>query len=87
MTTTSHRYQSDFARRYFNEGEASGEARGEARGEVKALLAILDARGVQIPDQIRADITKCTDLDQLGIWIRRAATANTIQDLDNPDRG
>jgi hypothetical protein len=82
MTTTSHRYQSDFARRYFSEGEASGEARGEA----KALLTILDARGIEIPDEIRADITNCTDLDQLGAWIRRAATATKIQDLNDSRR-
>ncbi|MEV6925803.1 hypothetical protein AB0M46_15070 [Dactylosporangium sp. NPDC051485] len=80
MTTTSHRYQSDFARRYFSEGEASGEARGEAR----ALLTILDARGVEIPDEIRANIANSTDLDQLSVWIRRAATAYKIQDLDDP---
>jgi hypothetical protein len=85
MTTTSHRYQSDFARRYFSQGEATGEARGEARGEAKAVLAILDARSVQVPDDIRANIAGCTDLDQLGVWIRRAATAEKIQDLDDPD--
>lgn len=81
MTTTSHRYQSDFARRYFSEGEASGEARGEAR----AVLTILDARGVEIPDEVRDNITNCTDLDQLAAWIRRAATADKIQDLDGPE--
>ncbi|WP_432987424.1 hypothetical protein [Dactylosporangium sp. CA-233914] len=81
MTTTSYRYRSNFARRYFSEGEASGEA----RGEVKALLTILDARGVEIPDEIRANIANCTDPDQLGVWIRRAATANKIQDLEYPD--
>ncbi|HET8657380.1 MAG TPA: hypothetical protein VFM55_00085 [Micromonosporaceae bacterium] len=77
MTTATHRYQSDFARRYFSQGEAQGEARGEA----KALLAILDARGVHVPDDIRADIVTCTDLAQLESWIRRAATADKIQDV------
>jgi hypothetical protein len=79
MTTTSHRYQSDFARRYFNEGEA--------RGKVTALLDILNARGVEIPDEVRADITGCTDVDRLGVWILRAITADKIQDLDDPGRG
>jgi hypothetical protein len=79
---TGHRYQSDFARRYFSQGEAEGEARGEARGEAKAVLAVLDAREINVPDEIRTKIINCTDLDQLGVWIRRAATAHTIEDLD-----
>ena len=83
MTTTSHRYQSEFARRYFSEGEAQGEARGEA----KAVLAFLDARGIAVPDDVRARIAGCTDLDQLDVWIRRAATAHKIQDLDDTFTG
>jgi 3-methyladenine DNA glycosylase AlkC len=75
MTTTTHRYQSDFARRYFSQGEA------------EAVLTILDARGIAVPDEIRANIAKCTDLDQLGRWIRRAATADKIQDLDDQITG
>lgn len=73
MTTTSHRYQSEFARRYFSQGEA------------KAVLAILDTRGIQVPDDIRADITGCTDIDRLDVWLRRAITAEKIQDLNDPD--
>jgi hypothetical protein len=73
MTTTSYRYQSDFARRYFSQGKAEGEA--------KAVLAILDARGVAVPEEVRAHIAGCTDLDLLDVWVRRAATADKIQDL------
>ena len=79
MTTTSHQYQSEFARRYFSQGEA--------RGEAKALLAILDARGIAVPGDIRARISGCADLDQLDAWIRRAATAHKIQDLDDTFTG
>jgi hypothetical protein len=69
MTTAPHRYQSDFARRYFSQGEA------------EALLAILDARDIHVPDDLRAEITACTDTAQLEAWIRRAATADKIQDV------
>jgi hypothetical protein len=79
MTTTTHRYQSDFARRYFS----AGEARGKALGEAEAVLTILDARGIEVPDQIRTTIANCTDLDRLDRWIRRAATAHKIEDLDD----
>ena len=66
-------YQSDYARRYYGQGEAKGEAR--------ALLAFLGARGIDVPDPVRDDITSCTDLDQLDTWIRRAVTATKVEDL------
>jgi hypothetical protein len=77
MTTGTYEYQSDFARRYFRQGKAEGEAEGEA----KALLAFLSARGIEVPDDARARITECTDLDQLDTWIRRAATAGSVDEL------
>jgi hypothetical protein len=77
MTTTPFRYQSDFARRYFGQGEAKGKAEGEA----SALLAILDARNIPVPDDVRADITACPDTEQLEVWIRRAATADKLDDV------
>jgi len=80
-----HRYQSDFARRYFAQGEAQGKAEGraegKAEGEARAVLAVLDARGVEVPERVRADIADCTDLVQLRSWIRLAATASKIEDL------
>jgi hypothetical protein len=80
-TTTGHRYYSDFARRYFDQGEAEGEAKGQAKGEARAVLAVLDARGIEVPDELRERIAGCTDLEQLDTWVRRAATARTAQDL------
>jgi hypothetical protein len=74
-------YQSDYARRYYAEGKAEGQAEGKAEGEARAVLAFLDARGIEVPDPVREDILGCTDLDQLDTWIRRAVTANKAQDL------
>lgn len=73
MPLKGFEYQSEFARRYFSEGEA--------RGEAQALLAILEARAIEVPADVRADITACTDLATLDTWIRRAAIADKIQDL------
>jgi hypothetical protein len=53
----------------------------EARAKAKALLAVVEARGVEVPDEFRARILDCTDLDQLDIWIRRGVTADKIDDL------
>jgi hypothetical protein len=77
MTITGHRYQSDFARRYFD----AGKEKGRAEGEALAVLAVLAARGIVVPEHIRERITRCTDLDQLDLWIRLAATADAADDL------
>jgi len=89
MATGTYEYRSDFARRYFfegkaegrAEGEAAGEAAGKAEGEARAVLAVLDARGIDVPPDARARIAECSDLDQLDIWVRRAVTAETVHDL------
>ncbi|MEV0612226.1 hypothetical protein AB0I81_02810 [Nonomuraea sp. NPDC050404] len=81
---------SPFAREHFGrgreEGLAEGKAKGKAEGEAKALLVVLTARGLDISDENRTRIQTCTDLTQLEIWLARALTARTIQDLfDAPD--
>lgn len=81
MTAGTYEYQSDFARRYVHQGRAEGEAKGEAKGEARAVLAVLAARGVDVPDDARDRITDCTDLDQLDLWIRRAVTVDSIKEL------
>lgn len=71
--TRTYEYQSNYARRYFSQGEARGEAR--------AVLGFLRARGIPVPDDAQARIIDCTDLDQLDTWVNRAATATTIHDV------
>jgi hypothetical protein len=73
LMTIAYEYQSDFARRYVAEGKAEGEA--------TAVLTVLAARGIQVPDTARERITSCADVDQLETWIRRAATAEKIDEL------
>ena len=75
MTTTPFRYQSDFARRFFGQGKAEGKA--------EDLLEILGARNIPVPDDARARIVACTDIDQLDAWIRRAAIAEKLDDVLN----
>ncbi|MFI7638594.1 hypothetical protein [Nonomuraea sp. NPDC049400] len=60
---------------------AEGEAQGKAKGEAKSILLFLEARGIPVPDQARIRITECTDLDTLEAWIRKAATAQSADDL------
>lgn len=77
MASGTYEYQSDFARRYFFQGRAEGEAQGEA----KAVLAVLDARGIAVDEASRAAITGCTDLGQLDVWVRRAVTVASAREL------
>jgi hypothetical protein len=78
MTTTlGSEYRSELLR----ELAAQHEELGEARGEGRAVLTVLDARGVPMTPEIRDQILACTDLAQLDVWLRRAATAATADDV------
>jgi hypothetical protein len=69
MAAGNYEFQSEFAKKH------------QARGEAKALLAVLEARGLRVSDEARARILACTDVAQLDAWIRKAATATSIDEL------
>jgi hypothetical protein len=77
MTTAAQDHTSELAGLIF----PKAFARGKAEGRAEALLAILDTRGIDISDDVRARITTCGDVDLLDTWIRRAVTASTTDDL------
>jgi hypothetical protein len=52
-----------------------GVEAGELKGQVRALLALLAARGISVSDEARAHIETCDDAATLGRWIVLAATA------------
>jgi hypothetical protein len=72
-TTVRSQYHSELFREI--------EARGKAQGEGQAVLTVLDARGVQVPEAIREQILACTDLAELDTWLRRALTATTAEEV------
>jgi hypothetical protein len=63
------------------EVKAKVEAKVKAEAEAEAILAVLEARGFDVPDEVRARIAGCSDLDQLKIWLRQAATVPTTDQL------
>jgi hypothetical protein len=81
MTTAADQHESEFARHFLSGAKAQWRAEGKAEGQAGALLALLDARHIPIPDAIRAEILACTDTAQLEAWIRRAAIAEKIEDV------
>ncbi|SPT58904.1 Uncharacterised protein [Actinomadura madurae] len=85
MQAGTYEWKSDFALKHIAEGKAEGKAEGriegEVEGEIKVLLVVLEARGFTIDDDLRQRITNCKDLQQLDNWVRRAATAQTLDEI------
>jgi hypothetical protein len=69
----SYDYWSPTVRKFVNQGRAEGKA--------DALLTILDLRGIKVPDGVRERFASCDDLEQLGEWIGRAATADALEEV------
>jgi hypothetical protein len=100
MRMQKYEYQSEFAKKYYGQGkqegfaeglqqgeltgEARGEARGKAEGEARAVLAVLEARGLAVPARVREVVLSCTDLVQLDAWIRAAVSASSAETLVEP---
>ena len=81
MVSGKYEYQSDFARRYVAQGRAEGREAGEAAGRAHALLAVLAARGLEVPEEVRARIVGCPDLARLDSWLARAVTARSAAEV------
>jgi len=77
MQTGSYRFQSDFARKYVKEGEV--------RSQIRSLLKVFAARGFDLSNARRVEIETCTDVDTLDNWIDRALTAESIDDVFEPE--
>ncbi|WP_433525956.1 hypothetical protein ACQPZ2_14225 [Nocardia pseudovaccinii] len=64
---------------------AAGHAEGRAKTEVKiwaaSILRILELREMAVPEDVRARIATCTDLDQMTTWFERAVEADTIEEF------
>ena len=77
MSTRTWSYKSEYARRFYGQGRKDGRMEGRAR----AVLAVLDARGIEVPEAAWYQIMGCTDLHQLETWVRRAVTVSTIEEM------
>ncbi|MCX4241345.1 hypothetical protein [Paraliomyxa miuraensis] len=77
MELSNWKPQSDWGRRLYEEGQQDGEARGEAR----ALLTILETRGMGLTNEQIERVESCRDVGRLDAWLRRAATATTATEI------
>lgn len=80
MSTKSETYR-DYLSPFVNSFVEQGRREGEIVGKATALLTILAARGVAVPDEAHTRITECTDVALLETWVRRAATVESVEEL------
>ncbi|XXX82633.1 hypothetical protein WMF30_28160 [Sorangium sp. So ce134] len=72
-----YEYQSDFAKKYVAQGRIEEAAR--------ALLTVLHARGIAVPEAARERIVAQKDPERLERWLEKAATASALTEvLDEP---
>jgi len=62
-------------------GLEKGREEGEVAGQAKALLAVLESRGMRISKKVRAHILACTDIDQIDAWLRKATSVASADEL------
>lgn len=65
-----------------DEVRAEGEAQGEAQGVRKAIVMVLQSRGLEVDDDLQAALTHCGDPTVLEAALRQAATASSVGILD-----
>ncbi|GGS76066.1 hypothetical protein GCM10010176_018890 [Nonomuraea spiralis] len=93
MTSTAWPVYSPFARQHYGRGRAEGIQEGRAEGiqEGRAegiretwsesVLYLLVSRGIDVPEDVRARISACTDVDLVKRWALRAASVQAAQDV------
>lgn len=84
MATTWPVY-TPYAKRHYGKGLEDGRAEGLAEGEAKAVLTVLEARGIAVPEAVRARVMGCTETAVLEEWLRRSATVTDPHDLFTDD--
>ncbi|GAA1527465.1 hypothetical protein [Nocardioides humi] len=77
MTATTQRWYSE----KFRKMEADALAAGAAQGKSQDVLLVLAAREITVPADVRDKVLATTDTDLLERWLRRAATAATLDEV------
>lgn len=76
-----YEYQSDFARKYVAQGRAEGRTEGRAEEAARAVLTVLRARGLAVPDAARERILSQKDPERLERWLEKAAVTSSVAAL------
>jgi hypothetical protein len=89
MASGHYQYQSNFAKRYVEQGRQEGMAEGREQGVEQgradalrdAIARVLSARSLALTDAARARLDACTDVATLTAWLERAAIASSEADV------
>lgn len=63
------------------EGKEKGKEEGLAEGVGRSILDVLETRKIATSDAERRTILSCQDLEQLGLWLRRAVVASSSAEV------
>ncbi|MBF6083941.1 hypothetical protein IU485_21460 [Nocardia cyriacigeorgica] len=63
------------------EGLEKGREQGREEGLATSVLRVLRRRGVVLSAAQELSISSCRDLTQLGVWLERAAVADSAEDV------
>ena len=63
------------------EGRIEGERKGERKGEIRALLAVLAARGLKVRKKQEKQIRSTEDETVIAFWLMRAVTCTSVDEL------
>ncbi|WP_437879134.1 hypothetical protein [Sorangium sp. So ce513] len=77
----NYEFQSEYARSYVAKGVEQGRLAGLLEGKAQGVLAFLEARGLEVPAEVRERVLASTDLAELDRWIRRAASVGDAREL------
>jgi anti-sigma-K factor RskA len=79
VTTTEFRV--DFIERAVEEASAAASAAAKAAGKAESVMIVLESRGFQVSAEQREMVSSCTDVSQLDLWLSRAGTASSADDV------
>ncbi len=73
----------DLREEFERRGTVKGKLEGELEGEARALLRVIERRGIVVDEETRVRVLSCTDVATLDTWLDRAATATTAAEVFN----
>ncbi|EYF04458.1 hypothetical protein [Chondromyces apiculatus] len=76
MMKSGYQYQSDFAKKYYKQGSVESGTH--------SVLTVLEARGLEIPEEVRTRVLASQDPDELTQWLRRAVVIEDVRALFSP---
>jgi hypothetical protein len=74
-------YKSYLAEELREEGRQEGRALGRLIAHVEVVLIVLEARGIDVPEEVRERLTRCADPEILHRCLARAATATSAAEI------